>query len=149
MAKRVECNGCGGCCDPVVLPYTKDDVARMPPWQLDEAWRLNRAFILAHLTPMPRRQGLERAPHLTQGGNTWALLGGKPVHVVSHFYSCDRYDPEARACTAYDERPPMCRDFPWYGGQPDPSRSLPHACEFHREVGREPVPVEISPRPSA
>jgi Fe-S-cluster containining protein len=31
---------------------------------------------------------------------------------------CDAFDPVTRLCTAREARPPVCRDYPWYGGDP-------------------------------
>lgn len=140
--------GCGACCDPVVSPFTLDMLRRIPPWELDEDGRADRAFMLEHLTPLPRREGIARARYLTQGGVTFGMIAGELVEVWSQFYSCDRFDPETRRCTAYDERPPMCRDYPWYGDPPDPRKALPTTCTHLTELGRQPVPVEITPRSS-
>ncbi len=48
-------------------------------------------------------------------------------------YSCDQFDTETRLCTAHDERPPVCRGFPWYGRPPE-------------DEGRQPVAASLSPR---
>lgn len=141
-----QCNGCGGCCDPVVSPFTHRQLRGLLPIQMDAEQRINREFMLNHLTPISRREGLRRAPHLTQGGVTFAIFEGRPVEVWSQFYECDFYDPEAKACTAYEQRPPMCSGYPWYDGRPDPSAALPGPCEFHLDVGRKPTPVTIRPR---
>ena len=34
------------------------------------------------------------------------------------YWTCDAYDPEHGTCTAHDSRPPLCRDYPWYGKEP-------------------------------
>ena len=141
-----KCNGCGGCCDPVVASMTHDDLRRILPIQLDAEQAENRQFMLNHLTPISRGEGLRRAPHLTQGGITFAFVAGRPVEVFSVFYECDFYDRETRSCQAYDARPPMCSQYPWYGGRPDPSAALPGPCEFHLDVGRVPVPFDPTQR---
>lgn len=120
------CARCGNCCDPVHFdretwealgkwtgpalkgvadPATADGWAI---WQKDEAWkdarqedavrryraggiwRQNAEFITAHWTPIDDRT-----------------------------FRCDAFDPAARLCTAHDARPPVCRDFPWYGQDPE------------------------------
>ena len=35
-----------------------------------------------------------------------------------HEYRCDRFDASHRLCAAHEERPPVCRDYPWYGSEP-------------------------------
>lgn len=141
-------DGCGACCDPVVSPFTPDMLRRIAPWQLDEDGKADRAFMLEHLTHLSRREGLARARYLTQGGITFGSIdGGRTMYELwSQFYSCDRFDPESRQCTAYAERPPMCRDYPWYGDPADPAKALPDTCTHLAEVGRQPVPVTITPR---
>lgn len=134
------CNGCGACCDPVVSPFTLDQLRKLLPIQLDAEQRENKAFMLAHLTPITRREGLDRSPYLTQGGITYITVGGRMVEMFSNFYDCDFYDRATRSCTAYEQRPPMCSQYPWYGGIPDPSAALPGPCEYHLDVGRTPVP---------
>jgi Fe-S-cluster containining protein len=31
---------------------------------------------------------------------------------------CDAFDPATRLCTAHEDRPPVCRGYPWYGEDP-------------------------------
>jgi hypothetical protein len=38
-------------------------------------------------------------------------------------WTCDAYDPEHGACTAHEQRPPLCRDYPWYGEPPSADRA--------------------------
>jgi Putative zinc- or iron-chelating domain len=38
-------------------------------------------------------------------------------------WTCDAYDPEHGTCTAHENRPPLCRDYPWYGDQPSAERA--------------------------
>lgn len=35
------------------------------------------------------------------------------------YLACAYYDGQTQECRAYDQRPPVCRDFPWYGREPD------------------------------
>jgi len=35
------------------------------------------------------------------------------------FYVCTLFDAEEGGCTNYNDRPGMCRNFPWYGRAPD------------------------------
>lgn len=39
-------------------------------------------------------------------------------------YSCDAFDAATRQCTAHENRPPVCRDYPWYGGEPSAERAV-------------------------
>ena len=78
----------------------------------------------------------------------WHEIDGHPGN-----YRCDRFDPETLLCTAHDERPPVCRGFPWYGDGPSVERAanLDPACSFLLDVkptdrpeGARPlIPVEV------
>ena len=46
------------------------------------------------------------------------ILGRQPNS--SHFfYVCTVFDSEENVCGDYENRPNMCREFPWYGRTPD------------------------------
>lgn len=51
-------------------------------------------------------------------------------------YSCDRFDPATRLCTAHDGRPAVCSGFPWYGRDPDDEhiKALPAHCSYLADV---------------
>lgn len=136
------CNGCGGCCDPVPLAFTPDLVRRIPLRRWLEAGftERDRDWILNDLTRLPRREGRERAGYMTQGGITYGSVHGEFVAAVTHFYSCRWYDPDARRCTNYENRPSMCSGYPWYGNPPDPLMALPPECGHRVEIGQ---PVTI------
>jgi hypothetical protein len=40
----------------------------------------------------------------------------------SRLWVCDRFDPVGRVCLAHEDRPPVCRNYPWYGREPDPGK---------------------------
>lgn len=55
---------------------------------------------------------------------------------------CIHYDAAARACTNYEGRPPMCRDFPWYGkGARDGVLATGTVCGYVAETGRTVLPI--------
>lgn len=134
-----ECNSCGCCCHPVSLPYTQREYAQLLPGTIDEE---DRQFVLSELRQLKKREGLALAPWLR--GHMLADKHGQPVDVV--FYECKHFDVETRRCTNYENRPGMCRDFPWYDGVPRRQAALAPYCSFNADVGRpvEPVPVEWS-----
>lgn len=35
-----------------------------------------------------------------------------------NLWSCDAFDPVERLCTAHEDRPPVCSNYPWYGRAP-------------------------------
>lgn len=132
------CNGCegspvAGCCSPVVLPYSQIEAAKAG----DAIEPENLRWVLEDLTPMTRREGLRQAPYMTNG---LTILGnedtGEATWVWSHFYTCRHYDADNKRCMNYENRPPICRDFPWYAGDVDHSKSLPEHCSFRADQDR-------------
>jgi Putative zinc- or iron-chelating domain len=105
------CARCGSCCDPVIL---EADIflgcgQRARP---QETASRNDRFIAEHWHPL----------------SAWTDDDGTSVLALR----CDMFDPESRACTAYESRPPVCSRFPWYGDTPSAGRAaglLPH-CSY-------------------
>lgn len=115
-----ECNGCGACCQPVILPYSPADIAihgqRLDPETV--------AFYHEHLTPMSRADGRAIVGSWS-GGYSEIFDGERWVLLAAFYYQCDRYDPVSKQCGDYEHRPSMCRDYPWYGDLPDPQQAAP------------------------
>lgn len=137
-----QCNGCGRCCDPVVLPFTQDDARRAARGEMLPE---NRRWVIEDLTPIPRRQGINAtADYMTAGGKTVYGIKGEPVVLFSHFFTCKWFDTETRTCEAYDRRPPICSGYPWYDDEPDDSKTIPKECSYNADVG---VPVKLITKP--
>jgi Fe-S-cluster containining protein len=117
--------GCGSCCDPVVLPFTKFDMAANPAFSAED-----RRWVLDDLQPMARREAYAKRPDLRD--RAMVDQRGRPATPV--FFRCRHFDPESRACTAYEARPPVCRGFPWYDRPPSEHALLPPACAFRDEL---------------
>lgn len=138
MTKCNPAGGCNsGCCDPVVLAYSQSDVYRVPGVLEPE----NRRFVLEDLTPITRGAGLRRASYL-KGGVTSGIIGGEIIMMFSFFYECRHFDTTTRECRNYANRPPMCRDFPWYGEPADETKSIPANCSYSADV-----PVQLGRKP--
>jgi uncharacterized cysteine cluster protein YcgN (CxxCxxCC family) len=60
--------------------------------------------------------------------------------------ACDNYDEETRRCTDYENRPDICRRYPWFNGVPVPGAQLPPTCSFRADIGLpvEDVPVQVA-----
>lgn len=131
QATGTACNACGGCCDPVAANFDLDD----PP--IPDSFDAAESLRFAHA-------------HWTKVGQD----GGE------RFYACDAFDPETRLCTAHDDRPPICRGYPWNGRTRDVLTSLDAVrirrfplCEFWADLppetrpeGWEPVLLTTKPR---
>jgi Fe-S-cluster containining protein len=94
------CVGCGDCCDPVTIDVDTLDSVLRP-----EAAGPDADFIKEH----------------------WRKVGQyESVYEVQ----CDMFDRESRTCTAYENRPPVCSGYPWYGREPDGDLVLNANCSY-------------------
>lgn len=115
--EKATCTKCGDCCETIWVKWSFKDldyaVAKFPPNSAYgnmtnnnyDAW-----FIKKYWKIVDERDGRTR-------------------------FSCEWWDKETRLCTAHDSRPPICKNFPWYGKEPvaaalDP---LPR-CSFWQDV---------------
>jgi Fe-S-cluster containining protein len=143
------CNGCGACCDPVVTVHSPQAIRLGYEIRADGSIgdRIDAdelAFMRKHTRPLARREGIALAGRWGVGVYSEFMVGNQMVLLPAFYYTCDRYDPEARQCTDYENRPDMCRDFPWYGAPPDPLKALPVTCSYREDIGEPVVPIEVA-----
>lgn len=106
--------GCGICCKVVKLTITQTDYERMAflYGTGDKVHKLDPKFdwshVLGHFRPISRGEALRINPYLEQNS---------PPHAGNTFYTCDWYNQETKLCKHYNDRPPICRDYPFYGKQ--------------------------------
>jgi hypothetical protein len=94
-------------------------------------------FVLRHWHPISREEAGKRNPRF--------LLDVR----LLYFYECDQFDGQTNRCRAYDERPEVCRGFPWYSGSPDKKSLLFwRRCSYWHDVPWDDWPVDIEPLPS-
>jgi Fe-S-cluster containining protein len=102
------CARCGDCCDPVIIEADAF-LACGERARSEEFPHVNDRFIAQHWQPL----------------SAWRADDGTWCFSVR----CGMFDPESRACTAHDTRPPVCSGFPWYGDEPSAGRA--HGLELH------------------
>jgi len=137
---ETECARCGDCCDPVTVSFHVETYAprRLAEPDLSPEARENCEFMLAHWTT---------TASLVREGEAGEVTVGYEVR-------CDAFDPAARLCGAHEARPPVCRDFPWYGravddveGRAVVADGLSPRCSFNRDVpGRTFLPLTVVTR---
>jgi Fe-S-cluster containining protein len=133
-----ECNGCGACCDPFVMVYAPFDLLRLAhSIDPDEL-----AFYKEHLSPIRRSDGRRMA--WWNSGWSEFIIDGQVQLIATHYYRCDNYDVETKRCTDYENRPGVCRGFPWYGDKPDANKVLPPTCSFRADIGQPVEPVAVA-----
>ena len=143
------CARCGSCCDPVSFdPESLGRVARwstaalegVPDPSTDEGW----AYWLEHGHADRERTARAFDPAGDYRANAdfiaahWHPAGERNV-------ACDAYDPETRLCTARESRPPVCRDYPWYGREPDSGKGMPLQCSYLADLPAEKRPEGARP----
>lgn len=132
-----ECNGCGGCCDPVMMPYTQEFALR----HADEFPTENLRWILEDLTPMTDHIAEEKEPEFVRRVTNMA----RKKNQQRHFFSCINFDRHTRTCRIYEDRPPVCHGYPWLTGQPKHGTILPPACSYNADIGQ---PVKLTQKPN-
>lgn len=112
MSKRT-CNG--GCC--AIFPMPKGAIENL---ELGGNGERDSPFILDMLVPLTKRQAVARAKRFGlvetvrrwfSGDETWE--GGKTFTEAYDLYTCRHWDEDTRLCTAYANRPDMCREYPY------------------------------------
>ncbi len=111
-APATRCSCCGDCCDPVWYPLSPADIRQGAVTAAGSASGADLRFAAAH----------------------WTSTGATD-DVAGYAYACDRFDPVTRLCTAHDERPPVCRGYPFYDRPSDPLVLLPARCAFRSQPG--------------
>lgn len=127
------CVKCGDCCEIAFLPWTKTDMRRklIEGDFSSENSQADVKFILKYWTRLNKKESHDRL---------YEIMG---YHTSDKYlYTCQKFNRETRECEAYDERPPVCSNFPWYGNEPDDGSGLPLKCSYKQEYVE--VPVELS-----
>ena len=57
-------------------------------------------------------------------------------------FRCVNYDVATRTCLAYESRPRVCSEFPFYGKDPK-TMSVSNVCGYQAELGRTVLPLTV------
>jgi hypothetical protein len=89
----IRCNkACGQCCSVIILK---------PHINFDKILPCEGVWFKKHFTKVPRRDAINLNPHI-------AVLKNYG------YYKCDYYDYSTHLCMGYNDRLPMCINFPFY-----------------------------------
>lgn len=121
--KSLGCAGCGDCCENIWM-YPEFDKFRETENLADQE---TLEFI---------RKWWVEEEEAEDGWTRW---------------SCQKWDSETRLCGAHAERPPICSQYPWYGGEPREGKIDNLRCSYlldlkpgQRPVGARPlIPVTV------
>jgi hypothetical protein len=101
-----ECNACGACCRVILLAESPEEVAAMASVTRVLGIPSDHQFVAEHWRPLGREEAMRRNPFYTAR-----------LPADAHLYTCDRLGDDGR-CTAHEERPLVCRGYPWYDAPP-------------------------------
>jgi Fe-S-cluster containining protein len=99
-------NGCTGlCCAAFRIPQTRAALREAGKHGHEEAGQI--AEMLIPLTPKEARER-----HQAFGGTSMKF----PWSDRGHNFTCRHWDEDTRMCGIYEDRPDMCREFPYGKG---------------------------------
>lgn len=115
----------GDCCVAFKVPFTLQELTEGNVEDND----VEEAMVMAEmLDPITVEEANWRQEELVKGNPTEFTEADE-----GHLFMCKKWDEETRLCTDYENRPDMCRDFP-YG------KSCRYGCSCK---GTEPAPEVI------
>ena len=98
------------CCAAFYIPYTRSQLRKeVDPKDPDKRLR-DAAQIAEMVIPLTPKEANERQVQFggEDGKFRWADRG--------HHFTCRHWDEETRLCGIYEDRPEMCRGFPYGKG---------------------------------
>ncbi len=101
-----ECNGCGACCRVLTLEQSAEEIQGIAAITRVLGIPSDHVFAAEHWRPLSRDEAMQRNPFYTMR-----------LPQDAHLYTCDQLSDEGR-CMAYDQRPLVCRGYPWYDQAP-------------------------------
>ncbi len=113
------CNQCGACCRVLTLEQSPEEIRAMAALTSVLGIPSDMTFAAQHWHALTREEATQRNPYYATR-----------LPPDAHLYHCDQLGSDGR-CLAYEERPLVCRGYPWYD-QPVRNMELPAAnCEYH------------------
>lgn len=95
----------GDCCIAFRVPFTLQQLANGDVGEKDA----EEAMVMADmLVPLTVGEANARQLRLIEGELTPFSIADE-----GHLFMCRHWDEETRLCTIYEDRPAMCRDFPY------------------------------------
>jgi Fe-S-cluster containining protein len=116
------CNQCGACCRVLTLEQSLQEVQAMATLTRAIGIPSDTIFAAAHWHPLTRAEAMERNPFYTAR-----------LTADAHLYRCDQLGEDGR-CMAYEERPLVCRGYPWYDQPPREMELADQDCGYFYDV---------------
>lgn len=113
--------GCGLCCEQIGLnDVAVEKIFRPALEDLPPADHADHRYLREHLHFLRRADWADLNPQWRDSKHTTLFL-------------CDVFDPVAKRCTDYENRPEMCKRYPFYGREPDYVNDI--TCVFQGDIG--------------
>jgi Fe-S-cluster containining protein len=116
------CNGCGACCRVLTLAVSPEEIAATAAITRVLGIPSDHVFAAEHWRRLSREEAMERNPYYTSR-----------LPADAYLYTCDRLGDDGR-CLAYDERPLVCRGYPWYDETPRRMPLADPACGYAADL---------------
>src|SRR5512134_2072243 len=97
-----ECSKCGQCCRVLTLAQSPEEVRRMAALTAVLGVPSDHQFAAEHWHPLTRAEAMQRNPLYTM-----------QLAPDAHLYRCDMLGDDG-LCQAHEQRPLVCRGYPWY-----------------------------------
>jgi len=96
------CNRCGACCRVLTLQQSPEEIQATAAVTKVLGIPSDAIFAAEHWHPQSREDAMRRNPYYTSR-----------LPADAYLYWCDRLGDDG-SCTAHDDRPLVCRGYPWY-----------------------------------
>ena len=126
--RKYHCKRCGNCCRAIPIDFTKKELP-------DDA---SRDFVRRHWKGISRKRAFEVISSFSglSSKSLWFRINND--NRKKRWYACDCLDEKTNLCGCYENRPPVCRGFPFYGvhGNTNVNSGLVwEGCGFHKRKG--------------
>lgn len=120
-----DCAMCGDCCENIHLSVDRGSIVKaLATGRVAGVWAKDANFILKNMLP-----------------DGTVKRDGK---YVKQTLQCAKFDKTTRKCTAHDERPQLCRQYPFYGKDPKDyggDTTMGGRCSFLADAGYKMLPI--------
>jgi Fe-S-cluster containining protein len=142
------CARCGECCTRIWLtedprPWSTSALEGVPDPGTEDGW----AYWLEYGWKRERDEALSRYNPDGNLRRNADFVAAYFAETCDGYWTCDAYDPEHGECTAHDDRPPLCRRYPWYGEEPSADRAghMQKQCSYLADLPRDQRPENARP----
>lgn len=99
-----KCFGCGNCCKIIPMGISWEGINDIYTQQEDKEseYAKNIKFILDNWTPIYCFVDI------------WRIRPDMRI-LADHYYTCKQFNKFNHNCMVYNNRPPVCKDYPFYG----------------------------------